>query len=262
MDYKLFLTFTVLSTIVLTLITYKSAFINGKPHCNNFVTNVYLYLACAIALSACFVHIYNIILNTSSKRGILFSEIDAFIQIYPYMWLAIIVSFISIIILSIQDVFSKDGTLLNHSVWLVFLASISLTIYPIFKSKELHTIVQKSLLATILIFLIMSGIVYAYPEFFATTYKKVMTALLIALIAIIITELFLILTGTYDRGTYNIISFGVIALFSLYVSYDTSRIFDYAKKCIDSPNYPKVSTRLFLDVLNIFMRIVGVSRRN
>lgn len=262
MDYKLFLTFSVLSTIVLSVITYKSAFVNGKPHCDNFVTNVYLYLACALSLSACFVHMYNILLNTPSNRGLLINEYDAFVQIYPYIWIAILVSFISIIVLSMQNVFSKDGTLLNHSAWFIFLASISLTLYPIFKSKELHTIVQKALLTTILIFLIMSGIVYAKPEFFASTYKKVMTALLIALITIVITELLLIITGTYNDGTYNIISFVVICLFSLYISYDTSRIFDYAKKCIDSPNYPKVSTRLFLDVVNIFMRIVGISRRN
>ena len=262
MNYNLFLTFTFLTLFLLIIIIYKSAFVNGKPNCNNFVTNVYLYLACAIALSACFVHFYNIMLNTSSKRGVLFSENDAFIQIYQYIWPAILISFISIIVLSSQDVFSKDGTLLNHSAWLIFLASISLTIYPIFKSKELHTIVQKALLTTILIFLIMSGIVYAYPEFFANTYKKVMTALFIALISVIITELCLILTGTYDRGRYNILSLVVIGLFSLYISYDTSRIFDYAKKCIDSPNYPKISTKLFLDVMNIFVRIVGVLRRN
>lgn len=262
MDYKLFLAFTVLSTIVLSVITYKSAFVNGKPHCNNFVTNIYLYLACAIALTACFAHLYNILLNTPQKRGLLISEYDAFVQIYPYLWLSVIISFISIIVLSMQNVFSKDGTLLNHSAWLIFLASISLLLYPIFKSKELHIIVQKALLTTISIFLIMSGLVYAYPEFFATTYKKVMTALLIALIAIVITELFLFMSGTYNNGTYNMISFVVICLFSLYISYDTSRIFEYAKKCIDSPNYPKVSTRLFLDVVNIFMRIVGILRRN
>lgn len=262
MNYRLFLIFSILVTLALSVLTYKSAFVDGKPHCNNFVTNVYLYLACAIALSGCFVHLYNIVLNTPSKRGILINEYDAFVQIYPYMWIAILISFVSIIILSMQNVFSKDGTLLNHTTWIVFLASISITLYPIFKSKELHTIVQKALLNTILIFLIMSGIVYAYPEFFENTYKKVMTALLIALIAIIITELFLILTRTYNKETYNIMSIVVICLFSLYISYDTSRIFDYAKKCIDSPNYPKVSTRLFLDIINIFMRIVGRSRNN
>ena len=262
MDYKMFFIFTVLVTCILSAITYKSSFVEGKPHCNNFVTNVYLYLACAIGLTACFVHLYNILLNKPSQRGQLTNEFTAVKQIYPYLVYSLIVSFISIIILSMQDVFSKSGTLLNHTTWIIFLASISITLYPLFKSRELHTIVQKSLLTTIIIFLIMSGIVYLYPEFFSTTYKKVMTALLIALFAIILTELVLIFTQTYDKKTYNTISFIVIALFSLYISYDTSRIFDYAKKCIDSPNYPKVSTRLFLDVMNIFVRLVGVSRKN
>ena len=262
MNYKLFLTFTILSTIILGTITYKSSFVNGKPHCNNFVTNVYLYLACAIALSACFVHMYNILLNNPSKRNVLISEYQAFLQIYPYIWYAVIISLISVFILSLQNVFSKDGVILNHTTWIIFLASISITLYPIFKSKELHNIVQKALLTTLIIFLIMSGVVYLYPSFFENTYKKAITALLIALVAIIITELFLIITGIYDKGTYNMISYFVIGLFSLYISYDTSRIFEYAQKCIDSPNYPKVSTRLFLDVMNIFVRLVGVSRKN
>ena len=101
MNYRLFLIFSILVTLALSVLTYKSAFVDGKPHCNNFVTNVYLYLACAIALSACFVHLYNIILNTPSKRGLLISEYDAFVQIYPYMWIAILVSFVSIIILCV-----------------------------------------------------------------------------------------------------------------------------------------------------------------
>ena len=59
MNYKLFLSFTLLVTFILGLITYKSSFSNGKPHCSNFVTNVYLYLACALSLIACLNRLYS-----------------------------------------------------------------------------------------------------------------------------------------------------------------------------------------------------------
>jgi len=156
--------------------------------------------------------------------------------------------------------FTKDGILVNHTLWLVFVGSIALTLYPIFKSKQLATIVPRALLMTIGIFLLMSFFVYAFPTFFESTYKRMTTGLLIALLIIIMAELYLIASDSYTQRQYKIISYILISLFSLYVSYDTSRILNYAKKCIDSPNYPKISTSLLIDIVNIFVRLVGVSR--
>lgn len=260
MTYQLFLSFTILSTLILSVITYRNAFVNGKPHCNNFVTNVYLYLALSFALIGSFVHVYNFIFNPSSQRGKHIDEYIAYSQIMPYIFVSFVISIVSIIILSMGDMFTKDGILVNHTLWLVFVGSIALTLYPIFKSKQLATIVPRALLMTIGIFLLMSFFVYAFPTFFESTYKRMTTGLLIALLIIIMAELYLIASDSYTQRQYKIISYILISLFSLYVSYDTSRILNYAKKCIDSPNYPKISTSLLIDIVNIFVRLVGVSR--
>ena len=49
-----------------------------------------------------------------------------------------------------------------------------------------------------MVFAIMSIIVYIFPKFFQNTYGVAMITLLISLIAIIVFELMLIFTGTYN----------------------------------------------------------------
>ena len=48
----------------------------------------------------------------------------------------------------------------------------------------------------------------------------------------------------------------VIVLFSLYVSYDTATIIKKEDLCVNYPNYPKFSVDFFLDILNLFSRIL------
>ena len=39
------------------------------------------------------------------------------------------------------------------------------------------------------------------------------------------------------------------------------KMFEYAKNCVNSPNYPKASVGFFLDLINLFVRLVGVNRK-
>jgi len=59
MDYYSFLTYTITVSVILLLITYKYAFDKfDNTHCNNFVSNVYLYLALSICIAGLFIHLY------------------------------------------------------------------------------------------------------------------------------------------------------------------------------------------------------------
>ena len=252
--------FTILFTFFLIYLIYKNAFVNGKPHCNHFVSNVYLYLALSFSLCGIFINVYNFILNKKNEQSILLDKDKAFQQISSYIILAIIMTFVSIIFLSTRPFFSKKGYILNHFVWLLFIASISITLYPYFKSYDFSVVLQKSLIMTCIIFLCMTVIVNIIPNLIKETYKKVMLGLMISLISIIITELYLIITNQYTKNIYSIISYFVIILFSLFIMYDTSRLYHYASICINSPNYPLVTTNLFLDIINIFVRLLGNSK--
>lgn len=224
-------------SIILSFIIYKNAFKNGKPQCNHFIRNVYLYLALTIVLCALFVQFYNYLFDIK--------------YVQRYLLFSFVVTIISIIILSTRPIFSKTGYILNHIVWLIFVASISFSLYPYYSYN-----VKNAMIMTTIIFLLMTSIVGIIPNLIKQTYKKMMIGLLFALIAIIISELYLFFTNQYTAFLHKIISYIVVVLFSLFIVYDTSRLYHYADKCIHSPNYPLLSTNLFLDVLNIFVRLV------
>lgn len=229
--------YLILLSLVLLFMIYKNAFQKGKPHCNHFVRNVYLYLALTIVLCAGFVKFYHSLLDIK--------------QVKKYLLLSFVVTILSIIILATRPIFSKSGYILNHIVWLIFIASISFSLYPYYNYN-----VKSAMMMTTIIFLLMTSIVEIIPNLIKQTYKKMMMGLLFALIAIIISELYLFFTNQYSAFLYKIISYIVIVVFSLFIIYDTSRLYHYAKQCIHSPNYPLLSTNLFLDVLNIFVRLV------
>ena len=52
----------------------------------------------------------------------------------------------------------------------------------------------------------------------------------------------------------------VIFIFMGFILYDTKRLQINAKNCVKA-DYIKESLKLFLDILNIFVRLVGLGRR-
>ena len=249
--------FSILATFILIIMIYLNAFVKGKPHCNHFIKNVYLYLALSFSLCGVFIQIYNYLLNTKENRDKLLDKETTVQQIQKYIIPTFIISIVSIVILSLRPIFSKSGYLLNHFVWLIFLASISFTLYPYFKSIEYSVSLQRVIITTTVLFLLLTSIVEIFPTFIKQTYTKMMVGLLLALIAIIISEIYLYLTNQYTKDLYKIISYIVIFVFSLFIIYDTSRLYEYSKQCVNSPNYPSLSTGLFLDIINIFSRLMN-----
>jgi FtsH-binding integral membrane protein len=86
--------------------------------------------------------------------------------------------------------------------------------------------------------------------------------LLIGLIAIIIVQIvgYFLLRGNPNsnyKGWSKYITYFIIILFSLFVSYDTIAIFREAKNCKNYPNYPKSSVNFFLDILNLFVSLMN-----
>ena len=238
--------FVLLITIFFAFIVYLSGFKNNKPTCNNYIVNVYLYLALTLSLMGLL--IYHIPWEKSRINPIIIS----------------IFSFLFIILLSIQEQFQSSMTnvLLSHLYWFLFLLTISAFTWVYFKLPIFKDYVNNAIWMVAVIFILMSSIVYIYPEFFKSTYGIVMGSLLLILLAIIIFELTMIFTTNYGRTqSYRYVSYLVIIVFSIFISYDTSRIFELAEKCVKYPNYPQSAISFFLDILNLFVRIVSLRSR-
>ena len=259
---KFYLYSGVIAFIIILYLISTSSFKNGKPTCNNYVFNVYLYLAMSITLLGLFAYVINELVSKDEKEK---HELMPMNYVHQklgwYSLIGVILSFVFIIMMAITPSFSKEGHVYNHIIWILFIASISVMIYPYFKAEELADVVDDSLLSTALVFIFMSIIVYSQPSFFSGSYNYVVPGLIVGLFAIIIVSLFNIFF-TKDMEIYRktslYISYVVIILFSLFVSYDTSKMFEMAKICVNYPNYPKNSVDFFLDLLNLFVSFVNV----
>ena len=108
----------------------------------------------------------------------------------------------------------------------------------------------------------MTGVYYSFSEFFMENYNQIGMGLFVTLISIIIIEIIHILFYNNNSfGVFKLTSYFVILLFSLYVSYDTAKIIKKEDLCVDYPNYPKFSVDFFLDILNLFSRILFLKRK-
>ena len=234
-------------TVFFAYLISAFSFKNGKPTCNNYIINVYLYLAISLLL-----------------LGILSSYIPwEKSQIHPLLLLVLTLVFV--ILMSVQKDFQKDMTqvLYSHIYYALFVLFISGTFWIYVKSPMFKPYINSTILIVSLIFVFMSMLVYTRPDFFISTYSRAMGGLLVALLSIIVIELFnIFFTKNYAfSNTHRIISYIVILVFSLFVSYDTARIFMLADKCTNYPNYPKSSLSFFLDVINLFARIISLQSR-
>ena len=154
MNYYNSVLYTFITTIIISFIIYRSAFKNNKPQCSNFVVNVYLYLALSLSLVGCFIHFYNYLLNDKNNIDKLEKNDKIFNENYIYIIISFITAIISIVLLSLRPLFSKKGFIYNHVLWLIFIASISVSLYPYFKSLEYSVILQRCLISTSLIFIL------------------------------------------------------------------------------------------------------------
>ena len=231
--------------IILMYLINKYSFTNLKPTCENYVTNTYLYLAFSVLFVALLVNVFNnicssnainLLTNILCNSGfLLFSGIASFI--------------IVIIIFFTRKDFSKNGHIMNHSLWISFLLLFSVSFRTVFLYTNNYDIVY-TIFLTFFIFLIMSFAVYINPSFFERSYKFAITGLLVALIVIIISEIILFFYKNKLAKKY--ITYFSIIVFSLLISYDTIEVLNLAKNCVEYPNYPKSSLDFFITIINLF----------
>ena len=235
------------------------SFKNGTPTCDNFIINVYLYLALSIIIVGLSCYFYNYIINEPNERNKYLPHNEIYRKMWPQILFSYLISFGLIIYIAFSQPFKNKNYKNVHIAWLLFLILISTGVYPYFKSEETKDIVENALLITGSIFVVMSSIAYIIPKFFEKSYNFMTTTLLVGLLVIIIVELINLLFNKDQDSllkTFRFTSYIVIFIFTLFVSYDTHRMIMLKNMCTSLPNYPKFSLDFFLDILNLFKRIV------
>lgn len=248
-----------LTLIIVTYLISSFSFKNGVPTCNNFLINVYLYLALSIVIVGLSCYGYNYILNDPEERNEYKDSIEIYRQFGIPIIIALIISFIIIIYISASNNFNVTNFGKIHFAWLLFLILSSSSIYPLFKSINTKDIVENALIITATIFTVMSFIAFLIPKFIEDTFNIVLLSALIIISTIIVFELFNIFF-VKDSSTkiqnLRYSSYIIIFLFSILITYDTHYLTVLKKRCSSLPNYPKFSISFFLDIINIFRRTV------
>lgn len=126
--------------------------------------------------------------------------------------------------------------------------------------KSNKGVVTSAMITTLSIVVILSIIAYIKPEWISLSLGPV---LLIGLIGVIIFELLLLFVFrnqlSKNPWIFRASSYFVIFLFMGFILYDTKRLQINAKECVKA-DYIQESLHLFLDIFNIFIRLVGLSR--
>jgi len=239
--------------ILLLFLIFNYSFKNGIPTCHHYMMNTYLYIALAFTLIGTLTYIYE-------KYDLKLNMIFFFANFI----------FVLILIFVMQWIYTQKNILMNHLIWLLMIVGFTNMLYPMISDSTLKPYIHKTIMMVISIFVMMTIVTYINPKFFENTYNMMMTGLMIGLISIILIELVDIMyksvTGDWRLTGFNRgISYIVIILFSLLVSYDTTELKMKSRRCKESslfeyPNYPSQSLALILDLINLFVRILGLQR--
>jgi len=183
--------------------------------------------------------------------------------------------FMSVFILSFLSLFtvlltSNDSYIIKNIAWGVFMICIGITTYISYKINILEGTMRNVLLELIAIVGVLSYVAYSKP---LGTFDSWGTPLTYVLGTVIVIECFDLIFASYDRNAFltrnRIYGWIAVLLFSGFILYDTQKILIDAKsttgscdsknqwKCTD---YPSASLGLFLDLINMFSGLSGISR--
>lgn len=206
---------------------YFSAFKNGKQTCDRYFLNYFLYLLMSFAL-------YYYTMN----------ELDIDIK-----GLSIIV-FIGL--LGVIFAFSVvENIYIKHLLWIVLivcLGIISKRFYEKFDKEDIKDAMKK----LIIILIICVLLALTFPHLLRPKIEIILVfALLVTVILRLIDHFF------YDKKYSKTLTYVVIFIFSAFIMYDTKRVVEFSKNCVDGKTgYLDNVIDMFLSVTAMFENIL------
>ena len=206
---------------------YFSAFKNGKQTCDRYFLNYFLYLLMSFA-------IYYYTMN----------EVDIDIK-----GLSIIV-FIGL--LGVIFAFSVvENIYVKHLLWVVLivcLGIISKRFYEKFDKEDIKDAMKK----LIIILIICVLLALTFPHLLKPNIEIVLVFALLVTVILRLIDHFI-----YDKKYSKTLTYIVIFIFSAFIMYDTKRVVEVSKKCVDGKTgYLDNVIDMFLSVSAMFENIL------
>ena len=244
------LTGFVLSLIVILLLVFKYS-INKKTGtftCQKYIMNTYLYVILSFILLSLLITLLN-----DNNVSITFTGMNYLALFLILIGLVISLNFI------IPD--TKLKMIMKHIVWLVILLLFALQLSLLVKYTS-QGILSNALLTTGLLVLVLTAIAFLKPEWISLKMGPILFFLLLAGIIFEASAL-LFFREQYlvkNKWLYKGVAYAFIALFMGFLLYDTKRLQVRARAC-KIADYIRESFSIFLDILNLFLRILSLNRK-
>lgn len=200
-----------------------------------YIVQTYLYIVLSLLIVAL----------TSQQIGQYHLDID---------FRHVIISFlVGIGCIFMMHTMSEQSIYLEHIIWLVFVVAMAVMVFPIIQltMPQIH----QNVLIVVAIMVILSLIAFFDTQ---NHFSPILKYLIVVLFVLIVVEISHLLFNPVSYHTwsqfYDII---VILIFCFIVLADTQNLRENATKCGRSAciDYPSESTKIFLDILNLFVRV-------
>ena len=207
--------------------------------CDNYLLNTYLYLILAI--------------------GITLATVDtmAYNKIILNRWTRIIIAIFMLILIVIIGNTPAKNFLMKHLLFTIFIVLIGSILYPLFIHNE--ELFNQTGITTLILLIILSLVAIYYPQFISNSWGSYLMIALGGLIIARCVEIgFIWYNKIQPKNNYGrAISYISILVFIMFVLYDTKKVQEHAKLCIEA-DYINESLNLFLDAINLFSNIYYV----
>jgi FtsH-binding integral membrane protein len=235
---------SILVFVVLLFLIAINSFEKGQFTCNKYMLNTYLYVIIT----------FNII-------AILCLSLEHHKVSFQFSLMQFIGLFLISLGLIISLGFINSKYIVGkHIVWLLFVLALGMIFYPMYNSFKEKSVVVSAILTTVILTVLLSLVAFLRPDLISFSLGPI---LLVILIAVIIMELSMIIIYRKDYSKiskfYRAFCYFVILLFMGFILYDTKMLQIRAKECVNA-DYIQESLNLFLDIFNIFVRILGLGR--
>jgi len=247
MEQMLLNIFTTILLFVSTLFAIvNSAIKNKKFICNRYILNTYLYIILTLNIIA-----LQVLLMKYNK-----------VNFNPNLLLVIGIFILTIVCIIALHRISPKKMILKHSVWILFILLMGIMFYPMYLiySKQ-QGLIMSTILTTLILFFGLSLLAYLKPDLISLSLGPVLFVLLSSGVIMELVMLFLLPKNYVSKKGFKLMSYFFIGLFMMYVLYDTKRLQINAKNCIVA-DYISESLKLFLDIWNIFIRLLSLNRSN
>jgi FtsH-binding integral membrane protein len=222
-------------TALLVGTTYLSAFEGGKPTCNRFIINYFLYLLTSFSIYFTAMRVYEE-QNLQLEKSI------------------IIMLSLALFALTMGMIFIKNKTL-QHLMFICILLILAYKQRFILKDVD-KEVIEDALKKMMVIIVFCVIIALKFPHYMNDSF------LVILFFALIFVVLFRIIDVVFfDKKYHDIISTISVFLFSCLIMYDTNRVVNMAKECRvkgGTPNYLDHVLDMFLNLFHLFNNLTDV----